>query len=116
MSAASLGVDCRLADPTVTVGNLLGLYGHAAKGDTFLAWQRLSVLAELHSRLVVPPVEHGDLRLRDAYLQLAHRVWMTRGQSADPIVGQVDDAVAMRDRLPLTGLCLRDFRTPCTRC
>ncbi|NMO02066.1 DUF222 domain-containing protein [Gordonia sp. TBRC 11910] len=107
LDLASLRLDPVLADPGLAVGDLLGLYGHADKGDAFLAWYRLRVLAELHTRLVVP-VEYDDYRADDAYLQLGQRVGMTRGQSADTLMSRIGDAVAARDRLPATVLCLRD--------
>lgn len=101
-----LGFDC-FAESDLDVGDLLGLYGHAVNGESFLCWVRMNVLGVMHTKLVVP-FEYDDMRLNDAHLQLAQRVAMTRAMSVDSTMRLVDDAVAMRDRLPETGLCLRD--------
>lgn len=107
MDRGVLGFERSIGDPALDIGDLLGLHSHAAKGEAFAFWHRLEVLGELHTRLVVP-VADDDMRLYDAQLQLATRVGMTQAQSVDFVLAQLDDAVAMRDRLPLAGLCLRD--------
>lgn len=106
MDSAVVGVDYSPSDPELSVGDLLGVFGHLAKGEAFLAWHRLDVLGELHSRLVETVAD--DRRAQDALVQVAARVGMTRGQSVNAILAQLDMAVAMRDRLPATGRCLRD--------
>lgn len=74
--------------------------------ESFTAWAQYEAIAALHTELVT--TEPADHRLLDAHAQLGARIAMTGALTQTMGERLVDEAVALRDRLPRVALCLRD--------
>ncbi|MGW5269591.1 DUF222 domain-containing protein [Rhodococcus sp. NPDC003994] len=88
------------------VGHLDALADLAA-GAGYLEWRRYRHAAALHTELVVPE-EDRDERAVDAYAQCAARIATALSVSQYVAERLLDNAVALRDRLPRVFECLRD--------
>ncbi|MBY6409927.1 DUF222 domain-containing protein, partial [Rhodococcoides corynebacterioides] len=89
------------------VGGHLDALADLAAGAGYLEWRRYQHAAALHTDLVVPEEDH-DERAVDAYAQCAARLATTLSVSQYVAERLLDDAVALRDRLPRVAECLRD--------
>ncbi|MFC7957055.1 DUF222 domain-containing protein [Rhodococcoides kroppenstedtii] len=78
-----------------------------AAGAGYLEWRRYRHAAALHTELVVPE-EDRDERAVDAYAQCAARIATVLSVSQYIAERLLDNAVALRDRLPRVFECLRD--------
>ncbi|MFC7959451.1 DUF222 domain-containing protein [Rhodococcoides kroppenstedtii] len=78
-----------------------------AAGAGYLEWRRYRHAAALHTELVVPE-EDRDERAVDAYAQCAARIATALSVSQYVAERLLDNAVALRDRLPRVFECLRD--------
>ncbi|WP_167323313.1 DUF222 domain-containing protein, partial [Rhodococcoides kroppenstedtii] len=78
-----------------------------AAGAGYLEWRRYRHAAALHTELVVPEEDH-DERAVDAYAQCAARIATALSVSQYVAERILDNAVALRDRLPRVFECLRD--------
>ncbi len=74
--------------------------------ESFTAWAQYEVIAALHAELVT--TQPADHRLLDAHAQLGARIAMTGALTQTMGERLVDEAVALRDRIPRVALCLRD--------
>ncbi|GAC70957.1 DUF222 domain-containing protein [Gordonia soli] len=111
VAAAVQGVD------SADVADLLtGLADHR-RAEAFIAWSRYRSIARLHDLLVgsthdhaesTSPASAADLRTIDEYAQCAARIAMTDGVSQTAGESMLTEALALRDRLPEVGACLRD--------
>ncbi|MBY6438414.1 DUF222 domain-containing protein, partial [Rhodococcus kroppenstedtii] len=88
------------------VGHLDALVDLAA-GAGYLEWRRYRHAAALHTELVVPE-EDRDERAVDAFAQCAARIATALSVSQYVAERVLDNAVALRDRLPRVFECLRD--------
>ncbi|MBT1192962.1 HNH endonuclease signature motif containing protein [Rhodococcoides kroppenstedtii] len=88
------------------VGHLDALADLAA-GAGYLEWRRYRHAAALHTELVVPEEDY-DERAVDAYAQCAARIATVLSVSQYVAERLLDNAVALRDRLPRVFECLRD--------
>ncbi|WP_315773172.1 DUF222 domain-containing protein [Rhodococcoides kroppenstedtii] len=88
------------------VGHLDALADLAA-GAGYLEWRRYRHAAALHTELVMPE-EDRDERAVDAYAQCAARIATALSVSQYVAERLLDNAVALRDRLPRVFECLRD--------
>ena len=89
------------------VNDLVLSLGQAERGHSYLSWYTLRVAAELHARLVEPAGE-SDLRGVDGFAQCAARMAISLAISQATAEKLLREAVAVRDRLPRVGECLRD--------
>ncbi|MBY6409907.1 DUF222 domain-containing protein, partial [Rhodococcoides corynebacterioides] len=89
------------------VGGHLDALADLAAGAAYLEWRRYQHAAALHTELVVPE-EDRDERAVDAFAQCAARLATTLSVSQYVAERLLDDAVALRDRLPRVAECLRD--------
>ncbi|MFC7961066.1 DUF222 domain-containing protein [Rhodococcoides kroppenstedtii] len=89
------------------VGGHLDALADLAAGAAYLEWRRYQHAAALHTDLVVPE-EDCDERAVDAFAQCAARLATTLSVSQYVAERLLDDAVALRDRLPRVAECLRD--------
>ncbi|MBY6367786.1 DUF222 domain-containing protein, partial [Rhodococcoides corynebacterioides] len=89
------------------VGGHLDALADLAAGAAYLEWRRYQHAAALHTELVVPE-EDRDERAVDAFAQCAARIATTLSVSQYVAERLLDDAVALRDRLPRVAECLRD--------
>ncbi|MGW5267133.1 DUF222 domain-containing protein [Rhodococcus sp. NPDC003994] len=89
------------------VGGHLDALADLAAGAAYLEWRRYRHVAALHTELVVPE-EDRDERAVDAYAQCAARIATTLSVSQYVAERLLDNAVALRDRLPRVFECLRD--------
>ncbi len=89
------------------VGGHLAALVDLSAGAAYLEWRRYRHAAALHTELVVPD-EDRDERAVDAFAQCAARVATTLSVSQYVAERLLDDAVALRDRLPRVAECLRD--------
>ncbi|MBY6368537.1 DUF222 domain-containing protein, partial [Rhodococcoides corynebacterioides] len=89
------------------VGGHLDALADLAAGAAYLEWRRYQHAAALHTEIVVPE-EDRDERAVDAFAQCAARVATTLSVSQYVAERLLDDAVALRDRLPRVAECLRD--------
>ncbi|MBY6365475.1 DUF222 domain-containing protein [Rhodococcoides corynebacterioides] len=89
------------------VGGHLDALADLAAGAAYLEWRRYQHAAALHTELVVPE-EDRDERAVDAFAQCAARVATSLSVSQYVAERLLDDAVALRDRLPRVAECLRD--------
>ncbi|MBT1192120.1 DUF222 domain-containing protein [Rhodococcoides kroppenstedtii] len=89
------------------VGGHLDALVDLAAGAGYLEWRRYRHAAALHTELVVPE-EDRDERAVDAYAQCAARIATTLSVSQYVAERLLDNAVALRDRLPRVFECLRD--------
>ncbi|MBT1190994.1 DUF222 domain-containing protein [Rhodococcoides kroppenstedtii] len=78
-----------------------------AAGAGYLEWRRYRHAAALHTDLV-PAEEDRDERAVDAYAQCAARIATALSVSQYVAERILDNAVALRDRLPRVFECLRD--------
>ncbi|WP_167322861.1 HNH endonuclease signature motif containing protein, partial [Rhodococcoides kroppenstedtii] len=88
------------------VGHLDALADLAA-GAGYLEWRRYRHAAALHTELVMPE-EDRDERAVDEYAQCAARIATALSVSQYVAERLLDNAVALRDRLPRVFECLRD--------
>ncbi|WP_156511587.1 DUF222 domain-containing protein, partial [Rhodococcoides kroppenstedtii] len=88
------------------VGHLDALADLAA-GVGYLEWRRYRHAAALHTELVMPE-EDRDERAVDAFAQCAARIATALSVSQYVAERLLDNAVALRDRLPRVFECLRD--------
>ncbi|MBY6368353.1 DUF222 domain-containing protein, partial [Rhodococcoides corynebacterioides] len=89
------------------VGGHLDALADLSAGTAYLEWRRYQHAAALHTELVVPE-EGSDERAVDAFAQCAARVATSLSVSQYVAERLLDDAVALRDRLPRVAECLRD--------
>ncbi len=89
------------------VGGHLDALADLAAGAGYLEWRRYRHAAALHTELVVPEEDY-DERAVDAYAQCAARIATTLSVSQYVAERLLDNAVALRDRLPRVFECLRD--------
>ncbi|MGW5268040.1 DUF222 domain-containing protein [Rhodococcus sp. NPDC003994] len=89
------------------VGGHLDALADLAAGAGYLEWRRYRHVAALHTELVVPE-EDRDERAVDAYAQCAARIATALSVSQYVAERIIDNAVALRDRLPRVFECLRD--------
>ncbi|WP_074922016.1 DUF222 domain-containing protein, partial [Rhodococcoides kroppenstedtii] len=101
---AALGLPVSFDLPVV--GHLDALADLAA-GAGYLEWRRYRHAAALHTELVVPEEDY-DERAVDAYAQCAARIATALSVSQYVAERLLDNAVALRDRLPRVFECLRD--------
>ncbi|MGW5269630.1 DUF222 domain-containing protein [Rhodococcus sp. NPDC003994] len=101
---AALGLPVSFDLPVV--GHLDALADLAA-GAGYLEWRRYRHAAALHTELVMPE-EDRDERAVDAYAQCAARIATALSVSQYVAERLLDNAVALRDRLPRVFECLRD--------
>ncbi|MBY6437909.1 DUF222 domain-containing protein, partial [Rhodococcus kroppenstedtii] len=91
----------------IPVSGHLDALADLAAGAAYLEWRRYRHAAALHTDLVVPE-EDRDERAVDAYAQCAARIATTLSVSQYVAERLLDNAVALRDRLPRVFECLRD--------
>ncbi|MFC7957469.1 DUF222 domain-containing protein [Rhodococcoides kroppenstedtii] len=89
------------------VGGHLDALADLAAGAGYLEWRRYQHAAALHTELVVPEEDH-DERAVDAFAQCAARIATALSVSQYVAERLLDNAVALRDRLPRVFECLRD--------
>ncbi|MFC8279907.1 DUF222 domain-containing protein, partial [Rhodococcoides kroppenstedtii] len=89
------------------VGGHLDALADLAAGAAYLEWRRYRHAAALHTELVVPE-EDRDERAVDAFAQCAARIATALSVSQYVAERILDNAVALRDRLPRVFECLRD--------
>ncbi|MBY6437690.1 DUF222 domain-containing protein, partial [Rhodococcus kroppenstedtii] len=89
------------------VGGHLDALADLSAGAAYLEWRRYRHAAALHTELVVPE-EDRDERAVDAYAQCAARIATALSVSQYVAERILDNAVALRDRLPRVFECLRD--------
>ncbi|GED97604.1 HNH endonuclease signature motif containing protein [Gordonia crocea] len=101
--AASLTV----GDPQWTVDVL----AHTGKANAMLAWIEYREIGAMHSRLVAigkPEASARGVRMLDIETQAAARIAMSRGITQNQGDRWLAEAIAMRDRIPAIGRCLRE--------
>ncbi|MGW5267017.1 DUF222 domain-containing protein [Rhodococcus sp. NPDC003994] len=101
---AAIGLPASFDLPVV--GHLDALADLAA-GAAYLEWRRYRHAAALHTELVMPEEDY-DERAVDAYAQCAARIATALSVSQYVAERLLDNAVALRDRLPRVFECLRD--------
>ncbi|WP_290720998.1 DUF222 domain-containing protein, partial [Gordonia sp. UBA7599] len=107
--AASVGPAASLAlgDPAWTVDVL----GHARRANALLAWieyREIGVMHTVLSETGKPEASARGVRMLDIETQAAARIAMSQGLTQRQGEKWLSEAIAMRDRLPATGRCLRD--------
>ena len=101
--AASLA----LGDPAWTVDVL----GHARRANAMVAWIEYREIAAMHtvlSQTGKPEASAQGVRMLDIETQAAARVAMSQGLTQRQAEKWLGEAIAMRDRIPSVGRCLRD--------
>lgn len=96
-----------VGEPEATV-DVLARCGSAA---AMLAWIEYREIGAMHSGLVAtgrPEASARGVRMLDLETQAAARIAMSRGISQSQGDRWLAEAIAMRDRIPFIGLCLRD--------
>ncbi|WAC56675.1 DUF222 domain-containing protein [Gordonia sp. SL306] len=96
--------------PDADTNDLVGSFVALQRGQSFLAWQRYRTAAELHSRIVGNTPDPHALFLKDGFADCAARIAVALSitqQAAEKVINQ---ALALRDRLPLIAERLRDGR------
>jgi len=88
------------------VTKLMTAVGSVRAVESFTAWAQYAAIAALHTELVA--TEPADYRMLDAHAQLGARIAMSGALTQTMGERLVDEAVALRDRLPQVALCLRD--------
>ncbi len=88
------------------VTKLMTAVGSVRAVESFTAWAQYEAIAALHTELVA--TEPADYRMLDAHAQLGARIAMSGALTQTMGERLVDEAVALRDRLPQVALCLRD--------
>ncbi|MFZ2240703.1 MAG: DUF222 domain-containing protein, partial [Gordonia amarae] len=88
------------------VAQLMTAVGSVRAVESFAAWAQYEAIAALHTELVAS--QPADHRLLDAHAQLGARIAMSGALTQTMGERLVDEAVALRDRLPHVALCLRD--------
>ncbi|MFW0871719.1 DUF222 domain-containing protein [Rhodococcoides corynebacterioides] len=89
------------------VGGHLDAMADLAAGAAYLEWRRYRHAAALHTDLVLAE-EDRDERAVDAFAQCAARIATALSVSQYVAERLLDNAVALRDRLPRVFECLRD--------
>ncbi|MBY6364730.1 DUF222 domain-containing protein, partial [Rhodococcoides corynebacterioides] len=89
------------------VGGHLDALADLAAGAGYLEWRRYRHVAALHTDLVLAE-EDRDERAVDAFAQCAARIATALSVSQYVAERLLDNAVALRDRLPRVFECLRD--------
>ncbi|WP_072681194.1 DUF222 domain-containing protein [Rhodococcoides corynebacterioides] len=89
------------------VGGHLDALADLAAGAAYLEWRRYQHAAALHTDLVLAE-EDRDERAVDAFAQCAARIATALSVSQYVAERILDNAVALRDRLPRVFECLRD--------
>ncbi|WP_072681034.1 DUF222 domain-containing protein [Rhodococcoides corynebacterioides] len=89
------------------VGGHLDALADLAAGAGYLEWRRYRHVAALHTDLVLAE-EDRDERAVDAFAQCAARIATSLSVSQYVAERLLDNAVALRDRLPRVFECLRD--------
>ncbi|MFW0872857.1 DUF222 domain-containing protein [Rhodococcoides corynebacterioides] len=89
------------------VGGHLDALADLAAGAGYLEWRRYRHVAALHTDLVLAEEDH-DERAVDAFAQCAARIATSLSVSQYVAERLLDNAVALRDRLPRVFECLRD--------
>ncbi|MBY6350892.1 DUF222 domain-containing protein, partial [Rhodococcoides corynebacterioides] len=89
------------------VGGHLDALADLAAGAGYLEWRRYRHVAALHTDLVLAE-EDRDERAVDAFAQCAARIATALSVSQYVAERILDNAVALRDRLPRVFECLRD--------
>ncbi len=107
--AASVGPAASLAlgDPGWTVDVLT----NARRANAMLAWIEYREIGVMHTVLTdtgKPEPSARGVRMLDIETQAAARVAMSQGLTQHQGEKWLSEAIAMRDRLPATGRCLRD--------
>ena len=107
--AASVGPAASLAlgDPAWTVDVL----GHARRANAMLAWieyREIGVMHTVLSETGKPEASARGVRMLDIETQAAARIAMSQGLTQRQGEKWLSEAIAMRDRLPVVGRCLRD--------
>ena len=107
--AASVGPAASLAlgDPAWTVDVL----GHARRANAMLAWieyREIGVMHTVLSETGKPEASARGVRMLDIETQAAARIAMSQGLTQRQADKWLGEAIAMRDRLPVVGRCLRD--------
>ncbi|QHN32733.1 DUF222 domain-containing protein [Gordonia amarae] len=88
------------------VAQLMTAVGSVRAVESFTAWAQYEAIAALHTELVAS--QPADYRLLDAHAELGARIAMFGALTQTMGERLVDEAVALRDRLPQVALCLRD--------
>ena len=91
----------------IPVSGHLDALGDLSAGAAYLEWRRYRHAAALHTDLVLAEEDH-DERAVDAYAQCAARLATALSVSQYVAERLLDNAVALRDRLPRVFECLRD--------
>ncbi|WAC57238.1 DUF222 domain-containing protein [Gordonia sp. SL306] len=94
--------------PDADTNDLVGSFVSLQRGQSFLAWQKYQTAAELHARIVGTTPDPHALFLKDSFADCAARIAMALSisqQAAEKIINQ---ALALRDRLPQIAERLRD--------
>ncbi|MFT4201904.1 DUF222 domain-containing protein [Gordonia sp. (in: high G+C Gram-positive bacteria)] len=89
----------------------LGVLDDAAKAAAMIAWAEYREIGALHRRMSIfgkPETSARGVRMLDIEMQTAARIAMSRGISQRSAENWLAEAIAMRDRLPIVGLRLRD--------
>lgn len=103
------------ADPDDAVGanDILTSLDASGAGQSFLAWHQYRLAVMLHAQLVEPfeeperGVVHAD-RIIDAFVDAAARIAISQATSQTAAERLLNEAVALRDRLPRVAATLRD--------
>ncbi|MCX2967053.1 DUF222 domain-containing protein, partial [Gordonia aquimaris] len=100
------GVDAAYPDEDPTNDLLLGM-AELDRGRAYLAYAEYRSVAALYDRLVAAR-EDTDGFVVDGFADAAARISKLRGTSRGAAETLLNDAVALRDRLPEVSECLRD--------
>ncbi|MED5803461.1 DUF222 domain-containing protein [Gordonia sp. Z-3] len=100
------GVDAAYPDEDPTNDLLLGM-AELDRGRAYLAYAEYQSVAALYDRLVAAR-EDTDGFVVDGFADAAARIAKLRGTSRGAAETLLNDAVALRDRLPEVSECLRD--------
>ncbi|MFE0750313.1 DUF222 domain-containing protein [Gordonia sp. NPDC058843] len=100
------GLDPAYADEDDMV-TLMNSLGAGSRGQSYLAWSRYQTIAVLYDRLVAAR-EHADAFVMDGYADCAARIARQSAISRRRAEMLIDEALALRDRLPEVATTLRD--------
>lgn len=105
--AVAAAMDVTVGEPAWTLETLAG----CGKASSMIAWCEYREIGAMHRQLAMfgkPEPSPRGARILDVEGQCAARIAMSRGIGQDAAETWLAEAIAMRDRLPLVGLRLRD--------
>ncbi|WP_164473824.1 DUF222 domain-containing protein [Gordonia insulae] len=96
--------------PAADTNDLVGSFVSLQRGQSFLAWQKYQTAAELHARIVGSDPDPHALFLKDGFADCAARIAISLSISQHAAEKIINQALALRDRLPQVAERLRDGR------